>query len=166
MENNIKNINKMQVLFINIINLFIFSDSYVIMATNKKMGDIMARELKVTVSLSKNNEKIMENVNIDGFFDNKCVKYQEEDGALVVVSVNENYLSIKRETNDSNMILLFEEGKILDGEYQIIDLNSNMPLTTETNMIIKKEDSLFIAYDLRSNNEMLGSFEYYLEYKR
>lgn len=166
MENNIKNINKMQVLFINIINLFIFSDSYVIMATNKKMGDIMPRELKVTVSLSKNNEKIMENVNIDGFFDNKCVKYQEEDGALVVVSVNENSLSIKRETNDSNMILLFEEGKILDGEYQIIDLNSNMPLTTETNMIIKKEDSLFIAYDLRSNNEMLGSFEYYLEYKR
>lgn len=166
MENNIKNMNKIKVSFSNIIILFIFSGSYVIMATNKKTGDIMPRKMKVTISLYRNNEKIIKSDDLDGFFDNKCVKYQEEDGVMVTVYVNERPLSIKRETNDSNMVLSFEEGKELDGEYQINDLNVDVPITTITKKIIITENGLYIAYDLTSNNEVLGSFEYHLKYKR
>ncbi len=115
---------------------------------NSKIKGALSDEVITSVSAIKNNNTITFN----------------DNGTMVKIIFLESSINIIRENKDLRLSLLFEEGKNLESEYLIKELNSSMKVTTITKKLLLSEKKISIEYDLYINDEYSDNFIYHLEW--
>lgn len=110
---------------------------------------------KIKISL-KNNDEVIESELSALIIDNK-IKYIDND-ILVNIDINNDYIIMKRENNEYQLILVFKNKMKTTGSYLLKENNVQFELDILTNDLIIEKEFISIIYEI--NNE---SKEYELE---
>ena len=87
------------------------------------------------------------------------------DGIKVNITILNNNIIIKRESNDMELNLEFKNNKSIITSYHMKDLNINIKVETKTKKLVINENSILINYDLYMNDEFSDNFQYELEWR-
>lgn len=111
-------------------------------------------------SSSSNEEK----ENIRAIKNDNNITYKL-DGIKVNITILNNNIMIKRESNDMELNLEFQNNKSIITSYHIKDLNINIKVETKTKKLVINQNSILINYDLYMNDEFSDNFQYELEWR-
>lgn len=111
-------------------------------------------------SSSSNEEK----ENIRAIKNDNIITYKL-DGIKVSITILNNKIMIKRESNDMELNLEFQNNKSIITSYHMKDLNINIKVETKTKKLVINENSILINYDLYMNDEFSDNFQYELEWR-
>lgn len=100
---------------------------------------------------------------LTGYLEDNCIQYQEENEIKAFLYIKGHHIELRRESREMEMILYFEEGKTLDGIYEI--KNYNLKLKIHTKKLVVEPNKIIINYNLILENKEIGTFEYSIEYK-
>ena len=87
------------------------------------------------------------------------------DGIKVNITILNNNIIIKRESNDMELNLEFKNNKSIITSYHMKDLNINIKVETKTKKLVINQNSVLINYDLYMNDEFSDNFQYELEWR-
>lgn len=111
-------------------------------------------------SSSSNEEK----ENIRAIKNDNNITYKL-DGIKVNITILNNNIMIKRESNDMELNLEFQNNKSIITSYYTKDLNINIKVETKTKKLVINQNSILINYDLYMNDEFSDNFQYELEWR-
>lgn len=95
--------------------------------------------------------------------ENKIIYY--ENDVKVTIILSENVITLLRETNEYQLMLLFEEGKTLMGYNQMKEFPMRLSAKVKTNLLKQTDTSIEIKYHLTLGTEEVGDFTFFLEYE-
>lgn len=108
--------------------------------------------------------------NVDNEINKDKIKYNKDNNMITFKIDNDSFLIdlkediIRKENNDSMMILKFNDKKNENGSYYIKELDSIFDLKTKTHLI-DKNDKYHVKYKMWLDDELIGDFEIKIEYK-
>ena len=105
---------------------------------------------KIKISL-KNNEEVIESELSALIIDNK-IKYIDND-ILVNIDINNDYIIMKRENNEYQLILEFKNKKKTTGSYLLKENNVQFELDILTNDLIIEKEFISIIYEINNENK-------------
>lgn len=105
---------------------------------------------KIKISL-KNNEEVIESELSALIIDNK-IKYIDND-ILVNIDINNDYIIMKRENNEYQLILEFRNKKKTTGSYLLKENNIQFELDILTNDLIIEKEFISIIYEINNENK-------------
>lgn len=119
------------------------------------------KNIKIKI-VNENNEETLINV-IGEISENKKEIYYYDEKVLVTVLLNEEII-IKRKHPDYYLTLIFKEKENTFSTYEIKNPKMNLAIEVET-IILKRFDRGFVLeYELKINNEYIGSFKINLKW--
>jgi uncharacterized beta-barrel protein YwiB (DUF1934 family) len=115
--------------------------------------------------------KISSDVEEESFIDTYG-EYNEEENTITYIDKSINVCVIigekiifERKSDNYNIKLIFEEGKINSTIYQIYDPKMAINLDTETKVLSKEQNRFHIEYKLSNNREEIGNFSIDFEWE-
>lgn len=112
------------------------------------------------ISSSSNEEK----ESIKAIKNDNMITYKL-DGIKVNIIILNGKIIIKRESNDMDLNLEFQNNKSIMTNYHMKDLNIDIKVETKTKKLVINENSILINYDLYMNDEFSDNFQYELEWR-
>ena len=91
--------------------------------------------------------------------------YYKYDNVNNVITIKDNKVSIKRENDEYNMILIFDNDKSIASEYAFKDINISMKVKTKTHKLQIDDNNLLIEYTVYINDVKSDDFIYELEWR-
>ena len=91
--------------------------------------------------------------------------YYKYDNVNNVITIKDNKVSIKRENDEYNMILIFDNNKSIASEYAFKDINISMQVKTKTHKLKINDNNLLIEYTVYINDVKSDDFIYELEWR-
>jgi uncharacterized beta-barrel protein YwiB (DUF1934 family) len=93
----------------------------------------------------------------------KTIKYIDKSINVCVI-IGEKII-IERKTDNYNIKLIFEEGKMSNTVYEIYDPKMVINLDTKTKVLNKEQNKFYIEYKLSKDNEDIGNFSIDFEWE-
>lgn len=120
-------------------------------------------KIKVFITLKNNqNKEVLQEV-CSGFINDEKIVYQE-DKRIVTILKNSNTIQMIRRENHHIIYLPLEEGKELTGSYQI-EPYQPINIVVNTSLLSYSGNKIHICYQTRIENEIMGDFDFNLQYE-
>lgn len=131
------------------------------MMRSKFIGDEM-KEVKIR-SIITNSENETSNLETKGEYDvnEKTITYSEAE-LINTVYIFEDCVKIIRKNEDYNLNLEFRLNEKIKCNYEIKSVDLNVDLLVTTKKLEIEETYIYIDYELSSEDEIMGTFEYKL----
>lgn len=109
------------------------------------------------------NDSVYNIENVGIIHANKIIYY--ENDVKVTIILEENMVTLLRETNEYRLTLLFEKEKETMGKYQMKNFPMELDTQVKTLLLEQTEHSLRLKYHLTLGTEEIGDFTFLLEYE-
>lgn len=120
--------------------------------------------IKCILNLKKDNEIIYDKLPTKGIKIDDRIIYKENDINVTIYNFN-NTIKMKRSTSEYIIELNFMNGKATVGTYYLIDYQKSIDLNIDTFKLIVINNKLSLDYNLKMNEELIGHFNFSLEYE-
>lgn len=120
--------------------------------------------IKGIVNLKKDNEIIYDNLLIKGIIVDDRIIYKENNISVTIYDFD-NTIKMKRSTNEYIIELNFINSKTAIGTYYLIEYEKTIDLNIDTFKLIISNNKLSLDYNLKMNTELIGHFNFSLEYE-
>ena len=107
-------------------------------------------KINCCINLKENDKLVFDNKNVIGIKRKNKITYQN-DNILVTVLIDDNKITMKRISDEYNIILSFEEKNNTKGEYFLNNSNLMLPLNIFTDKILVSEKKIEITYKIENN---------------
>jgi uncharacterized beta-barrel protein YwiB (DUF1934 family) len=121
----------------------------------------MEKNLKIKV-IDQSNEETLTNVIGEFSENNKEIHYI--DGEVLVTIFISDEIVIERNHPDYYLTLIFNEKEKSFSSYEIKTLKINLDIEVKTIILKRFVNGFMVKYDLKINNEYVGSFEVNLDW--
>ena len=111
---------------------------------------IIMTKINCCINLKENDKLVFDNKNVIGIKRKNKITYQN-DNILVTVLIDDNKITMKRISDEYNIILSFEEKNNTKGEYFLNNSNLMLPLNIFTDKILVSEKKIEITYKIENN---------------